>query len=116
MTAGMPVQHLREFRDLSAAEAALDARRTALGVEDAVRDIPGICAEMLVAFGENGIKTVEDLAACATDDLIGWTEQSGGKVTAHRGILGETTLSRQECDAIILAARVRAGWIEAVIS
>jgi N utilization substance protein A len=114
MNAAMPLQFYPDLRDLSATEAALDARRTALGVEDALCDIPGIRAAMLVAFGENGIKTVEDLAGCATDDLIGWTEQSGGRVTTHRGILGETSLSRRECDAIILAARVRAGWIEAV--
>jgi N utilization substance protein A len=96
---------------LDTREAMLEARRTALGVEDALRAIPGIGAAMLVALGENGIRTVEDLAACATDDLIGWTERSGGRITAHRGILGDTMLSRLECDAIILAARVRAGWI-----
>ena len=111
MTPGKSSQLLQQSRN--PANVALDARRTALGVEDAVGDIPGIRASMLVAFGENGIKTVEDLAACATDDLIGWTEQSGGKVTAHRGILDDAALSRRECDAIILEARVRAGWIEA---
>ena len=30
---------------------------------------------MLVTLGENGIKTVEDLADCATDDLAGWSER-----------------------------------------
>ena len=35
--------------------------------------------EMLVAFGENDIKTVEDLAGCATDDLVGWTERKDGE-------------------------------------
>ncbi|MCC6780986.1 MAG: hypothetical protein IT537_30815 [Hyphomicrobiales bacterium] len=113
MNVAMPAQVFPEFRDARAADAALEARRMALGVEDAERDIPGICAAMLVAFGESGIKTVEDLAACATDDLIGWTEQSGGSVMSHPGILGEAALSRGECDAIILAARVRAGWIDA---
>jgi N utilization substance protein A len=83
------------------------------GVEDALREIPGIMAAMLVAFGANGIRTVEDLAACATDDLVGWTEQSGTQITRHPGILGDLLLSRQECDAIILRARIRAGWIEA---
>ena len=33
---------------------------------------------MLVKFGENDIKTVEDLAGCATDDLVGWTERKDG--------------------------------------
>jgi hypothetical protein len=82
-------------------------------VDDPLRDIPGILAPMLVAFRANGIRTVEDLAACATDDLVGWTEQSGGKTTTHPGILGDMAMSRQQCDAIILQARIRAGWIEA---
>ena len=34
---------------------------------------------MLVKFGENDIKTVEDLAGCATDDLVGWTERKEGE-------------------------------------
>jgi transcription termination/antitermination protein NusA len=84
-----------------------------LGVEDALRDIAGVATPMLAAFGANGIRTVEDLAACATDDLIGWTEQRGAEVTRHPGILGDLMMSRQECDALILRARVRAGWIEA---
>ena len=33
---------------------------------------------VLVAFGENDIKSVEDLAGCATDDLIGWSERKDG--------------------------------------
>src|SRR5262249_36466169 len=82
-------------------------------VDDALRAIPGLLAPALVALGANGIRTVEDLAACATDDLVGWTEEAGGKTTTHAGILGDTAMSRQQCDAIILQARIRAGWIEA---
>jgi len=82
-------------------------------VDRALREIPGMLAPMLAALGESGIRTVEDLAACATDDLMGWTEQSGEEVTEHPGILGDIALSRQQCDAIILQARIRAGWIEA---
>ena len=93
-------------------DAAPDPARGA-GVEDALREIPGIMAAMLVAFGANGIRTVEDLAACATDDLIGWTERLGAQTTRHPGILDDLLLSRQECDAIIPRARSRAGWIEA---
>jgi transcription termination/antitermination protein NusA len=84
-----------------------------LGLEDAIDDIPGLLASMLVAFGKNGIKTVEDLAACATDDLLGWTERRGDEITMHPGILGDMVVSRKECDAIILQARIRVGWIEA---
>jgi N utilization substance protein A len=84
-----------------------------VGLEDAIDDIPGLLASMLVAFGRSGIRTVEDLAACATDDLLGWTERRGDEITMHPGILGDMIVSRKECDAIILQARIRAGWIEA---
>jgi len=101
--------------DRSAARKELGSRSRAakLGLEDAFDDIPGILASMLVAFGKNGIKTIEDLAACATDDLVGWTEHSGDEITMHPGIFSDMVVSRKQCDAIILQARVRAGWIEA---
>jgi len=66
---------------------------------------------MLVALGENGIKTVEDLAGCATDDLHGWVEQTSGTTTRHAGVLDGFGLSRDECGAIIMKARARVGWI-----
>ena len=93
--------------------ASTESRAAGLGLEEGFDEIPGILASMLVAFGRNGIRTIEDLAACATDDLLGWTETSGDAVTMHPGILSEISVSRKQCDAIILQARVRAGWIEA---
>jgi N utilization substance protein A len=66
---------------------------------------------MLVAFGENGIKTIEDLAACATDDLWGWAEYKKRRIKRHLGILEGIALSRNECDALILHARLIVGWI-----
>jgi N utilization substance protein A len=91
-------------------DAELDAKRTELGVEDALKEIPGVTTAMLVEFGENGIKTVEDLAGCATDDLAGWSERKDGETTKHAGILEE--LSREEADALIMQARVKMGWIK----
>jgi N utilization substance protein A len=66
---------------------------------------------MLVAFGENGVKTVEDLAGCVTDDLAGWTERKDGETIKNAGFLDGFDLSREECEAIIMQARVQAGWI-----
>jgi len=53
---------------------------TVLDVSDnRLVELEGLDLKMVVALGENGVKTLEDLAGCATDDLIGWTEQAGGR-------------------------------------
>jgi len=117
MTAASALSLFRKLHSsLTRTDVALEpapVQQPAPAVDEALRQIPGILAAMLPAFGENGIRTVEDLAACATDDLVGWTEQSGGVITTHPGILCDLAVSRQQCDAIILQARIRAGWIEA---
>ncbi|MBK5961070.1 transcription termination/antitermination protein NusA [Rhodoplanes elegans] len=99
----------REYLDQI--EAEYDEKRRALGVEDEVREVPGVTGKMLVAFGENGIKTVEDLAGCATDDLAGWTERKDGETKREAGILDGFELSRDDCEHIVMQARVKAGWI-----
>jgi N utilization substance protein A len=96
---------------LARQEAELDAKRTELGVEDAVKEVPGVTGTMLVKFGENGVKTVEDLAGCATDDLIGWTERKDGETKREPGILEGEDLSREEAEAMIMQARLKAGWV-----
>jgi N utilization substance protein A len=97
---------------LAAVEAELDERRKALGVDEALKEVDGVTTAMLVAFGDNDVKTVEDLAGCATDDLVGWTERKDGEAVRHPGYLDSFDLSRDEAEAIIMAARVKAGWIE----
>jgi N utilization substance protein A len=92
-------------------EASFEARRKELGVADELKDFPGVTTLMLVAFGEQGIKTIDDLAGCATDDLCGWIEDTSGTLTRHEGILHRFSVSRGECDGIILHARIKAGWI-----
>src|SRR5581483_4623763 len=106
----------RELQDrakeyLAAQEAELDAKRKELGVEDALKEVPGITTNMLVALGENGVKTVEDLAGCATDDLTGWTERKDGEAKHEPGFLEGFGLSREDAEAIIMQARLKAGWI-----
>jgi transcription termination/antitermination protein NusA len=97
---------------LSQQEAELDDKRKQLGVEDALKEIPGITTAMLVKLGENGIKTVEDLAGCATDDLFGWSERKDGETVRYPGALDGFDLSRDETEALIMQARVKAGWIK----
>ena len=103
----------RAQEHLAAVEAELDEKRRALGVEDALREVDGVTTSMMVALGENDVKTVEDLAGCATDDLVGWTERKDGETTRHAGYLDGFDLSRQDAEAIIMAARIHAGWVEA---
>ena len=93
-------------------EATLDAKRREFGVEDGLKDIPGVTTPMLVAFGEHGIRSIEDLADCATDDLEGWSESKDGKTIRHAGILDRFSVSREDCEAIIINARIKAGWIK----
>jgi N utilization substance protein A len=96
---------------LAKIEAELDEKRKELGVEDTLNEIPGVTTAMMVRFGENGIKTVEDLAGCATDDLAGWTERKDGEAVRQAGILDNFDVSREEAEAMIMQARLKAGWI-----
>ncbi|WP_067337437.1 transcription termination factor NusA [Stappia indica] len=99
----------REY--LEEIEAKLDEERRELGVSDDLRNINGLTTAMLVALGKDGVKSVEDLAGCATDDLVGWTERANGEVTRHEGALTGFDISRAEAEEMIMAARIEAGWI-----
>ena len=98
---------------LARIEAEFDARRLELGVADELREINGITTEIMVKLGENEVKNIEDLAGCATDDLVGWTERKNGETTKIAGFLDGIEMSREEAEAMIMDARVKAGWIEA---
>jgi len=93
-------------------EAENEARRKELGVADELREIEGLTTAMLVKLGENDVKTMEDFAGCVPDDLVGWTEKKEGETVKHEGFFEGIDLSREEAEAMIMAARVRAGWIE----
>jgi N utilization substance protein A len=102
----------REY--LEKLEAERDARRRELGVGDELAQVAGVNTAMLVAFGEHGIKTLEDLADCATDDLVGWTERKKEKdaePVRHKGVLDGFEVTRKDAEDMIMSARVLAGWI-----
>ena len=102
---------LRAREHLQRVEEEMQARRRELGVEDALAEVPGITAAMMVALGENEVKTLEDLAGCASDDLIGWYERVDGETKHFAGFLDGFDLSREEAEAIVMAARLQAGWV-----
>jgi N utilization substance protein A len=75
-------------------------RRRELGVEDALAEIPGLSAGMLVALGEASIKSVVEFADLASDELI----------FGEDAILRAFDLTESEANDMIMAARVAAGW------
>ena len=99
----------REF--LERQEAELDAKRKELGVEDELRQIGGMTTPMMVALGEDGIKTVEDFAGCAVDDLCGWSERKDGETKRFEGLFSKLEVSRAEAETMILQSRLAVGWI-----
>ncbi len=100
----------REFLERQAVEQ--DAARKEAGVEDDVLEIPGVTLPMAVAFGENDIKTVEDVAGLVPDDIRGYTEMKDGEKVHEEGILEAMKLSNEQATDMIMQARVKAGWID----
>ncbi len=77
-------------------EGEMDDKRREMGVEDAVAEVGGFSPAMLVALGEKGVKSLEDLADLAGDELV--------------EILGTDAVDEETANAVILAARQSAGW------
>ena len=101
----------RDFLEKQA--AVLDAKRVELGVLDEVMAVPGVTLPIAVALGEGGVKTVEDLADLATDEIRGGYEMKNGERTKVAGVLESFNLAQEDAELLILQARVAAGWIDA---
>ena len=99
----------RDFLDQQ--NAALTEQRREMGVEDTLAEITELTPAMLVRLGENDIKTLEDFAGCVTDDLTGWFETVDRKRVRQDGILDGFDINPEEAEALIMAARVKAGWV-----
>ena len=101
---GLVVELQRRASDhLEAAARAADEKRVALGVADAVADIEGLTPQMLVVLGEDEVKTLEDFAGCAADELT----------SKEDGILRAFPLTEEDASNMIMTARVVLGWITA---
>jgi N utilization substance protein A len=101
----------REWLDKEAAE--LDAKRKALGVEDALLEIEGVTLPLAVALGTGEVKSVDDLAGMVPDDLRGYFENKNGERVREPGILESFNLSPEAAEDLIMRARIAMGWIEA---
>ena len=101
----------REFLEKQAKEQ--DAARKKSGVEDSVLEIEGVTLAMSVIFGENEIKTVEDVAGLVPDDLLGWDEIKDGETVHEKGMIEHMGMAPEDAQMLIMQARVKAGWIDA---
>ena len=113
----------RALEALERREAANRETRRELGVEDALAEMPHLTESMLVTLGKAGIKTLDDLADLATDELIAkkrveQRRREGSAPPQRRdkreedkgGVLGEYGLNEEQGNEIIMAAR--AHWFE----
>jgi N utilization substance protein A len=76
-----------------------------LGVEDGLVNLKGITQGMLVLLGQRNIKKLSDFADLSSDELIGGFDEIKGKKIRIEGYLEEFSLSREEADQLIMAAR-----------
>jgi len=67
-----------------------------LGISDELKTVDGLDQDMIIKLAENNIKTLDDLADLASDELI--------------EILGENALTETEANRVIMAAREH--WFE----
>ena len=108
----------RATEALERREEANRATRRELGVSDDLSAIPYLTEAMLVTLGKAGIKTLDDLADLATDELIQKKRQEPRRRAEDApkrpedkgGVLGEYNLSEEQGNEIIMAAR--AHWFE----
>ena len=78
-------------------DAEMDEKRRDLGVDDVLIEVGGFTPAMMVTLGEKGVKSLEDLADLAGDELV--------------EILGAETVDEETANAIVMEARRRAGWL-----
>jgi len=92
---------LRARNFLAKENERLEARVVELEIEESLKTLDGMSMQMAVALGEAEIKTLEDFADLASDELTG----------PEDGLLRAFKLTEAQANEFILRARVVAGWI-----
>ncbi|QLC25179.1 transcription termination/antitermination protein NusA [Parasphingopyxis algicola] len=108
----------RAVEALEKREEAARNRRKELGVEDDLAEMPYLTEQMLVTLGEAGIKTLDDLADLATDELIEKKraeprrrdQAAPARPQPKGGVLGAYGFTEEQGNEIIMAAR--AHWFD----
>lgn len=105
----------RALEALERREQAARAERVELGVEDAIAELPHMTEAMLVTLGQAGLKTLDDVADLATDELVLKRKAEPRRRNDNRkpepdGVLASYGLSEEQGNEIIMAAR--AHWFD----
>jgi N utilization substance protein A len=95
----------RSKENLVKEKEEISKRLKELGMEEDLVNLKGITQGMLVLLGQRNIKKLSDFADLSSDELIGGFDEIKGKKVRIEGYLEEFSLSREEADQLIMAAR-----------
>ena len=82
-----------------------------MGIKDDLLEIEELSLKMIVALGENDVKSLEDFAYCSSDDLLGWDEIVGEEKIHENGILEGFDITYSQANDLIMSSRIKLGII-----
>ena len=86
----------RAITFIEAKQKELAGKQSALGLQQDLVEFEGLTPSQILKVGEQDIKTLDDLAGLAGDELVEY--------------LGEGELTEKEANNVIMAAREKLGW------
>ena len=89
----------------------LEQKCKELGIKDDLLEIEELSLKMIVALGENDVKSLEDFAYCSSDDLLGWDETVGKEKIHENGILEGFDITYSQANDLIMSSRIKLGII-----
>ena len=89
----------------------LEQKCKELGIKDDLLEIEELSLKMIVALGENDVKSLEDFAYCSSDDLLGWDEKVGEEKIHENGILEGFDITYSQANDLIMSSRIKLGII-----
>ena len=89
----------------------LEQKCKELGIKDDLLGIEELSLKMIVALGENDVKSLEDFAYCSSDDLLGWDETVGEEKIHENGILEDFDITYSQANDLIMSSRMKLGII-----
>ncbi len=82
------------------------------GAQECLITFDGLTPKMILALVKDDIKTLEDFATCADWELAGgWTTVRGERIKDN-GLLEPFDVSMEEAQQLVMAARIKLGWVD----